>query len=127
MGNEKNLIPNSERTPSKLREMTKKGGQASGAARRKKRDIKNILSTMLEQKTLDENGVEITQSEAMAATLISISKDKTHKQCIQAQSLIYRLTGQDQTAEDKKKTKLMLKQLEKDIELTQKKIDNADW
>lgn len=127
MGNEKNLIPNSERTPSELREMTKKGGQASGAARRKKRDIKNILSTMLEQKTLDENGMEITQSEAMAATLIAISKDKTHKQCIQAQSLIYRLTGQDQTTEDKKKTKLILKQLEKDIELTQKKIDNADW
>ena len=40
-GNQKNLIPNSQRTPEELREMTRNGGIASGKARRKKSDLKN--------------------------------------------------------------------------------------
>ena len=35
-----NLIPNSERTPEQLREMGRKGGIASGIARRKRREIR---------------------------------------------------------------------------------------
>ncbi len=34
-----NLIPNNERSPEELREMGRKGGIASGKARRKKRDL----------------------------------------------------------------------------------------
>lgn len=40
MANDANLIPNSERTPSELREMTKKGGIASGKSRRRKKSLK---------------------------------------------------------------------------------------
>lgn len=36
--NPNNLIPNTRRSPSELREMGRKGGIASGVARRKKRD-----------------------------------------------------------------------------------------
>ena len=45
--NEKNLISNSERTPSELREITQKGGKASGEARRKKRDMKKCMELLL--------------------------------------------------------------------------------
>lgn len=34
--NSNNLVPNNERSPEKLREMGRKGGIASGKARRKK-------------------------------------------------------------------------------------------
>ena len=37
MANLQNLIPNSQRSPEELRAMTRKGGIASGVARRKKR------------------------------------------------------------------------------------------
>lgn len=37
-GNAKNLVPNSQRTPRELRKITRKGGIASGKARREKRD-----------------------------------------------------------------------------------------
>lgn len=47
MPNEKNLIPNSERTPSELREITQKGGVASGAARRRKRSLKEAADLYL--------------------------------------------------------------------------------
>ncbi len=36
MANEENLIPVTKRTKSEAREISKKGGQASGAARRKR-------------------------------------------------------------------------------------------
>lgn len=47
MANEQNLIPNSKRTPSELRELTSKGGKASGKARRKKADLKKAFNTLL--------------------------------------------------------------------------------
>ena len=46
MANEKNLKQNSQRTPSELREMTSKGGKASGEARRKKRDSRQVLEML---------------------------------------------------------------------------------
>lgn len=45
--NEENLIPNSERTPSELREITSKGGKKSGEVRRKKRDMKACMEMLL--------------------------------------------------------------------------------
>ena len=47
MANEQNLIPNSERTPSELREMARNGGLASGEARRKRKTLKEELLLML--------------------------------------------------------------------------------
>ena len=47
MPNEKNLIPNEKRTPSELREITQKGGIASGAARRRKRSLKEAADLYL--------------------------------------------------------------------------------
>ena len=46
-GNPKNLIPNSERTPEQLREQTRKGGIASGKARREKKRLSTIYGEML--------------------------------------------------------------------------------
>ena len=49
MANEQNLIPNSKRTPSELREMTRKAGIASGEARRARKTLKETLLLMLEE------------------------------------------------------------------------------
>lgn len=45
--NEKNLIPNSERTPKELREIAASGGRASGAARRRRRALKEAADLYL--------------------------------------------------------------------------------
>lgn len=47
MANEKNLIPNSERSPKELREMARNGGLASGEARRKRKTLKEELLLLL--------------------------------------------------------------------------------
>ena len=47
MANAENLIPNSERSPSELRAQTRKGGIASGKARREKKLFRETLETLL--------------------------------------------------------------------------------
>ena len=62
MANEQNLIPNSKRTPSELREMTRKGGIASGVARRRERTLKDTLEKMLSLPINDEQTKEFIQN-----------------------------------------------------------------
>lgn len=50
-GNNGNLIPNSERTPSELREMTSKGGKKSGEVRRKNKVLRE-LAKIIGEKTI---------------------------------------------------------------------------
>lgn len=65
MANEKNLIPNTERTPEELREITRKGGIASGEARRRKASMAQIAQMISAapapekfKKNLREYGIE---------------------------------------------------------------------
>lgn len=50
-GNINNLIPNSERSPEELREQTRKGGIASGIARREKKNFKETMELLLQELT----------------------------------------------------------------------------
>ena len=53
MANEQNLIPQSERTKEKQREIARLGGIASGKARREKQKTQQILSDLLSIKNKD--------------------------------------------------------------------------
>nr|DAZ72399.1 MAG TPA: hypothetical protein [Caudoviricetes sp.] len=55
--NEKNLIPNSERSPTELSEMGKAGGIASGKARRRKRSMKEAADYYLSLPETDRRRV----------------------------------------------------------------------
>lgn len=59
--NEENLIPFSERTKEEARELGRKGGIASGEARRRKRSIKDSLDILLSQpfKLKDKHGKDL--------------------------------------------------------------------
>ena len=69
MPNEKNLIPNSERSPSELREITSRGGKKSGESRRRKRTMKQVMDFLLEQPVntvadynfLVEQGIDLSE------------------------------------------------------------------
>ena len=45
--NNENLIPNPERTPRELKEMARKGGIASGEARREKKKVAELVKTYM--------------------------------------------------------------------------------
>ena len=71
MANEQNLIPNSERSPSELREQCRKGGIASGKARREKADLKRQLQIFLESEAIkDKDGEPLTGAELMVKVAV---------------------------------------------------------
>ena len=64
-----NLIPNSERSPEEVRENGRKGGIASGVARRRKKDLREACIAILETEITTKSGDKMTGSEAMVAKL----------------------------------------------------------
>ena len=66
MANEQNLRPSEYKLS---QEEAKKGGIASGEARRKKRDLRLALEILLEKEYKDKSGKEVTGAEAVTAKL----------------------------------------------------------
>ena len=66
MANEQNLRPGEYKLTV---EEQKKGGKASGEARRAKRDLRKALEMLLEKDYKDKNGKTITGTEAVTAKL----------------------------------------------------------
>lgn len=77
MANEKNLIPNSERTPSELREITKKGGIKSGEVRRQKKTLSELA------KMIAENPAPTAEKKKLTKMGIS-DEDANNNACIVA-------------------------------------------
>ena len=71
--NEKNLIPNEERTPNERRENARKAGVASGKARREKKTIQKILSDLLDGQIKD------SPQFAKLASKMGVESDKSIK------------------------------------------------
>lgn len=85
MPNEKNLIPNSQRTPEQLREMAAAGGRASGAARRRKRSLREAADLYLslpvsdkrQKNKLVRRGVELEDVDNQMAMIIGLVEAAT--------------------------------------------------
>lgn len=60
MANERNLVPNSARTPSERRENASKAGIASGKARRRKKSLKQKMQLLLSLPPTDTDRTELT-------------------------------------------------------------------
>ena len=82
-----NLIPMTELTEDEQREMARKGGIASGKARREKRDRKQIVSELLDltvsgagidkiKKFFNINGVEVTAYDTMVLSCMMKAMQK---------------------------------------------------
>lgn len=79
--NEKNLIPNSERSPREVRENGKKGGIASGIARREKKTVQKILGDFLDLGITKNKTLEALARKAGLSTDGSI-KDLVTAVCV---------------------------------------------
>lgn len=114
-------------TSEEAREIGRKGGIASGKARKKKKEIRKTLQDMIDGVYKIGDGTEMQGVEILATTLFKIANDPEHKQCIQAQRLIYELTGQDKSDDEKKRLKLANKLTEAEIEKIKKTTENIGW
>lgn len=99
MANEQNLIPANKRTKDEHREIAKKGGIASGKARRKKANLKKAFETILQaevaspnvKKQLENLGFESTNEMALAMVMMQ----KAMKGNVRAFEQISKLTTTD--------------------------------
>lgn len=89
--NEQNLKPFGERTEKEQREIQKKGGKASGEARRKKRDLRLALEALLEKEFKGKGGVSRTGTEVITAKLF----EQAAKGNVKAFETIRATVGQD--------------------------------
>lgn len=123
MPNRKNLIPNSERTPSELREMTRKGGIASGRARRRKANLKRTMEEMLQlelpegklKKQLADLGVEadLTMEQGLVFSLLINGINKGNPQAFET---IKKTIGQDTTLQDRQEQRARTEKLKAETE-----------
>lgn len=99
MANEQNLIPANKRTKDEHREIAKKGGIASGKARRKKANLKKAFEIILQaevaspnvKKQLEDLGFESTNEMALAMVMMQ----KAMKGNVRAFEQISKLTTTD--------------------------------
>lgn len=105
MANPENLIPNSERTPSELREQTRKAGIASGKARRQKADLRRAMQDALNSTFTDSKGKKATGQEIVMAGLIANLSDPKARNWGKAVEVMLLLTGQNMTKEQIAKIK----------------------
>lgn len=94
MANEQNLKPLNKRTKSEQREIAKKGGVASGIARRKKADLKAAIEIALTSDIV-KDGVTMTGEAAVVSSLLAIATDPKNRSAVSAITLMAKLTGQD--------------------------------
>ena len=78
--NDKNLIPNSERSPSEVRENGRKGGIKSGEVRREQKTYREMAKTMLSAQITDSKMLEelqrygVSETDVKAYTLLGMIK-----------------------------------------------------
>lgn len=111
-----NLIPFSERSEDEARESGRKGGKASGVARRRKADLRKIAEGMI---TGDI-------SEMMIKSLIDIAADPGNKNAVSAFKEIRDLLGQNKTTLDKQEQKARIEALKaKTVTSSPEEIDSS--
>ena len=107
MPNEKNLIPNSERTPEERREIATAGGKASGVSRRRKRSLKEAADLYLslpvsDRKTwnkISRRGVDPEDIDNQMAMIIGLTIAATAGNA-KAAKVIVDLLGEDAHSEE---------------------------
>lgn len=111
MANERNIIPNSERTPEERREIARAGGIASGAARRRKRSLKQAADLYLSLPVTDRrvwnkiarDGVDPEDIDNQMAMIVGLTEAAVQGDARCAKVLIDLLgdsTGEESTPDD---------------------------
>ena len=107
MANEENLIPFNERTESEQRQIAQKGGIASGAARRRKRSMKEAADYYLSLPETDRRSVNALLRDAVdpedidnQMAVIKGITARAKKGDPQAANVLLKMLGEDNPPDD---------------------------
>ena len=110
--NDGNLIPQDKRTESERREIARKGGLASGAARRKKASIQNALRSLLEGRYTSEDGEEVTGYDKIALRLFKTATEGKDEDARRAVDQIAQLMSWGKDDLDRKEQRAKIRAME---------------
>lgn len=131
LANEQNLIPNSQRSPSEVRENARKGGINSGIARRKKADFIRVAKALLDCDVSEKEKEQIRKTfpigdeEISYRTMIIIKQiEEARKGNLNSAKYLDEITGEKPSDNVNIETKLPIfniqvtdnKELEKEFE-----------
>lgn len=102
----------------------RKGGIASGEARRRKKEISKAVADFLNGKDIDEN---ITRLEKMIIKLYGRAINDDDKQNTTSARLLLELSDSFRNSDEKKRLKLANKLTEAEIEKIKKQTENMEW
>lgn len=131
MANEENLIPFNERSVSETRELGRKGGIASGIARRKKANMKKTLDAFLVSPVaspkMAEKLKEMGFEDDFESALIMVAIQKALKGSARHMELIAKIANSEGTKDslDKKEQKARIKSLELENKRKAQALDEA--
>ncbi|MBR1749935.1 MAG: hypothetical protein IJ740_03495 [Ruminococcus sp.] len=94
-----------ERTAEEQREIARKGGKASGAARRRKADLRRMAQDILDGTYTDKNGKPFTGAELIQNGLLANLGNPNSKNWGKAMDIFIQLTGANISPEQKQKIK----------------------
>jgi hypothetical protein len=131
--NEKNLVPNSRRTPSERRELASKAGKASGEARRRKKSMREKMMLLLSMPAADNDAEELEA--------LGIAPEDMDNEMVIVKALFLRaadgdvkaiheirnLLGIDDASEELKLRRKDSKRKDKELELKEKTFENNNW
>ncbi|MFR8937890.1 MAG: phage terminase large subunit, partial [Streptococcus sp.] len=132
MANEQNLKPITERSKKEQREIQRRGGIASGKARRKKADLKKAFNTILKADVANENiskqlealGFEATNEMALAMVMMQ----KAMKGNVKSFEQIARLVAIDtKDSLDRKEQRERIAAIQLENERRKEQLDSNGW
>lgn len=97
MANEQNLRPGEHKLTV---EEQKRGGIASGKARREKATLKKALQAVLDGTFTDKNGKEASGADILIASMFKIASNSKDRQAVNAFRAILELSGEAKTSDD---------------------------
>lgn len=95
--NDQNLRPSEYQLS---REEAKKGGIASGEARRRNASLRKAMQMLLDSTFKDKNGNDISGADALCLSMFKIASNSKDKQAVQAFRSIMELTGEAKVPAD---------------------------
>ena len=131
MANEENLIPFNKRTEKEQREIQRKGGIASGIARRKRANMKKTLDAFLVSKVSNPQLSRVLQDmgfeDDFESALIMVAIQKALKGSVRHMELIAKIANSEGTKDtlDKKEQKARIKALELENKRKAQALDEA--
>lgn len=114
--NDENLLKPNDLTSSELRERARKGGKASGRARREKANLRKLAQQVLDDSYKDSSGNEYTGAELFVRGLVSNLANPDGKNWSKTMDLLITLTGAGKSKEEIEAIKAQAK-------LTMAKVD----